>query len=163
MKDVKGQQAGECQAEPKTEELKSQLEAREAEIKELTDSLQRLQAEFDNYRKRQDREIEEKKHKIKAEIIQKLLPVLDSFEQAFKNHDESIDGWERIYAQLMDTFEQEGLKAITTKGKFDPHQHEVLLVEPSEQEEGTIIQELQRGYTYYGQIIRTSKVKISKK
>lgn len=161
MKDTKEQQSKDTPTEAESEELKNQTE--KAEIKELTDSLQRLQAEFDNYRKRQEREIEEKKHKIKAEVIQKLLPILDSFEHALKNPDRSRDGWERIYAQFMDVLEQEGLKVITAEGKFDPYQHEVLLVEPSEQEEGTIIQELQRGYTYYGQIIRTSKVKISKK
>jgi molecular chaperone GrpE len=137
------------------------IDPKEVHIQELTNTLQRLQAEFDNYRKRMDKETEDKKQVARASVIKNLLPVLDSFEQAVKT--DTSEGLARLYAQLVDALEREGLKPIPTRGQFDPYQHEVLLTEKKDQEEGTILEELQKGYTYKGTLLRTSKVKVSAK
>ena len=88
-----------------------------------------------------------------------MLPILDSFEQAVKT--DPSQGLARLYTQLIDALEREGLHPIPTQGKFNPYQHEVLLTEKSNQKEGTILEELQKGYTYQGNLLRTSKVKVS--
>jgi len=136
-------------------------------VKELTDSLQRLQAEFENYKKYVDKEKADFLKYAKSDIIQKLLPVLDSFELALKNtknQKEFIKGVELIFSQLHQTLENEGLKSINPVGqKFDPYQHEVLMKEKSDKEENTILEELQKGYMLYNKVIRHSKVKVSKK
>jgi len=135
--------------------------------KELTDSIQRLQAEFENYRKRVEKERVEFIKYAKEDLIRNILPVLDSFEQALKNKDkkeEFIKGIEQIFAQLYSVLKQEGLKPIEALGqRFDPYKHDVLLQEKSEKEEETVLEELQKGYLLNDKIIRHSKVKVSKK
>tara|TARA_Y100000310_G_C20645628_1_gene796372 strand:+ start:952 stop:1452 length:501 start_codon:yes stop_codon:yes gene_type:complete len=131
------------------------------------EDLQRLQAEFENYKKRTEKEKLEFIKYAKEEFIKNLLPVLDSFEQALKNKDkqeEFIKGIELIFSQFHSILEQEGLRSITTSNeKFDPYKHEVLLQEKSDTEEGIILEDLQKGYMLNNRVIRHSKVKISKK
>jgi len=143
--------------EPKTEKK---------EIEELTETLQRLQADFENYKKRIEKENLERARYAKAEVIVKLLPVLDSFELALKNsknHEEFKKGVELIYSQFFQTLEDMGLRPVQTNGKFDPYKHEVLLTETSDKEDGTILEELQKGYALNERIIRHSKIKVAKK
>ena len=109
----------------KTPETK--VDEKEQSVQDLTNTLQRLQAEFDNYRKRVDKESEEKRQVARAGVIKNLLPVLDSFEQALKT--DKGEGLQRLYAQFVDALEREGLQAISTQGVFNPYQHEVLLTE----------------------------------
>ena len=134
-------------------------------IDELTETLKRLQAEFENYRKRIAKENSEFSKCASAEIIKKLLPVLDSFEQALKNK-ESKDfakGIELIYAQFFSVLEEAGLKHIECEGKqFDPYNQEVLLQESSEKD-NIVLEELQKGYMLNGNLIRTAKVKIGRR
>lgn len=145
-----------------TEKLsETKVDEKDQQLQELTNTLQRLQAEFDNYRKRIDKEVEGKKQHARAGVVKNLLPILDSFEQAVKT--DPNEGLQRLYAQFVDALEREGLQAIPAQGKFDPNHHEVLLTEKSEQDEGTILEELQRGYLYQGGLLRTSKVKVSAK
>tara|TARA_Y100000310_G_scaffold275909_1_gene292694 strand:- start:7697 stop:8158 length:462 start_codon:yes stop_codon:yes gene_type:complete len=136
-------------------------------VKDLTENLQRLQAEFENYKKRCEKERVEFVKYAKEDIIKNLLPVLDSFEFALKNKcnkEEFAKGVEQIFAQLFSVFEQEGVRHIESLGKkFDPYKHEVLLQEKSDKEEGTVIEELQKGYMINDRIIRHTKVKVSKK
>ncbi len=148
----------------KKEKKKGKQDDKDKKIAELTDMLQRLQAEFENYKKYIEKRNEEVKRYAKADIIEKLLPILDSFEIALKNKDreEFLKGIELIYSQLHGLLEKEGLRRIGAEGKCDPNLHEVLLTEPSEREEDTILEELQRGYTLGDRIIRYSKVKVSK-
>ncbi len=148
------------------EEKEKLLEEETKKVKEYVEHLQRLQAEFENYRKRAE---QEKKLIIKQanqELIQKLLNMLDSFELAFKaikEEDEFSKGIKMIYSEFYSTLEKEGLKSINCLGKkFDPHFNEVLLQEESDKEEGTIIEELQKGYMLNDRVVRFSKVKISK-
>ncbi|HZX44948.1 MAG TPA: nucleotide exchange factor GrpE [Candidatus Nanoarchaeia archaeon] len=134
-------------------------------IAELTDTLQRLQAEFENYKKYVEKEKEMYRRYAKADIIEKLLPILDSFEFALKNQcdmESFRKGVELIYAQFYGALEKEGLKKIEAKGKLDPNFHEVLLKAPSDKEEDTIIAELQKGYLLNERVLRHTKVKVSK-
>ena len=136
-------------------------------IADLTDSLQRLQAEFENYKKRVDKENQEFVKYAKAEIIRKMLGTIDTFEIALRNttdHEKFVKGMEMIYAQMISTLETEGLKRIEAVGrKFDPYLHEVMLKQKSDKESGIILEELQKGYLLNGRVLRFSMVKISEK
>jgi molecular chaperone GrpE len=138
-----------------------------AAITELTETLQRLQAEFENYRKRVDKEKDEFVKYAKADLICKILPILDTFEIAFRNtndREKFVKGMEMVYAQLFSGLEAEGLRPIEALGKkFDPYMHEVMLKQKSCAEDGVVLEELQRGYTINGKVLRHSKVKISEK
>ena len=137
----------------------------EAQIKDLTDTLQRVQADFENYKKRVLRENQDYKEVIIQHIIVKLLPLLDSFSLALQHKDskEMVKGVELIYAQFIDTLEKQGLKAIVTTNKsFDPYKHEALMAEQSDKPSGTILEEFQKGYLLGDKVIRHSKVKVSK-
>ncbi|MFH1439738.1 MAG: nucleotide exchange factor GrpE [Candidatus Woesearchaeota archaeon] len=146
-----------------------QTQQLEAKIRELTDLLQRLQAEFENYKKRADKEKHDFCRFAEAKFISKLLPILDSFEIALKNkedldHANFVKGVEFIYSQLFDTLRKDGLKKIDALGKkFDPHFHEVLFQEESEKDNNIILEELQKGYMLDEKLLRTTKVKVSKK
>ncbi|MBI2654297.1 nucleotide exchange factor GrpE [Candidatus Woesearchaeota archaeon] len=160
----------EAKEEKKTDEkdsLKKQLEEKNQKIEELTDTLKRLQAEFENYKKRVDKEKTEFVKFAHADVIAQLLPVLDSFEIALKNTTEKekfIEGIKIIYAQLYSVLEAEGLKPIKATGeKFDPYKHEVLMKEESDKPEETILEEFQKGYMLNDKVLRHSKVKISGK
>ena len=135
--------------------------------KELVCDLQRLQAEFENYKKRIEKEKAEYKAYAEKEFITKLLPILDSFELALPSKQDSENfrkGIELIYSQLYTLLEKEGLKPIRSTGeKLDPYKHEVLMQEISEKEDNTIIEEFSKGYFFKDSVLRTSKVKISKK
>ena len=147
------------------ENLRKELEQKGKSIEELTDTLKRLQAEFENYRKRVDKEKTEFAKYAHAGIIAKILPALDSFEMALKHTNEPqkfISGMKLIYAQLHSALEADGLRTIKTDGeKFDPYRHEVLMKEESDKPEGTILEEFQKGYMLNDRVLRFSKVKIS--
>ncbi len=149
--------------EHKKEDKKT--DEKDKKIAELTDTLQRLQAEFENYKKYVEKSKAEFVKYAQAELIDKLLPVLDSFELALKNtkdKEKLLKGVELIYTQLYSLLEKQGLKKIESKGKFNPHLHEVLLKEESDEEEDTILEELQKGYMLDDKVLRHSKVKVSK-
>ena len=136
-------------------------------IVELTDILQRTQAEFENYKKRVDKEKQEFVKYSKAELIQKLLPIIDTFEIALKNNKDNekfVKGMDMVYAQLISLLHSEGLKPIESLGKkLDPYLHEAMLKEKSEKDEGTVLEELQKGYMLNDKVLRHSKVKVSEK
>ncbi len=140
---------------------------KQVQIDELTNDLKRVQAEFENYKKRTDKENVKLCDYNKADIIKKLLTVLDSFEMALNNtedHKEFVKGVELIYSQLYTLMKDEGLQYIDTAGKkFDPYMHDVMLSEKSEKEDNTILEELQKGYKFKEFVIRHSKVKVAKK
>jgi len=137
---------------------------------DLTETLKRLQAEFENYKKRQDKENIQLIRNSNAGLIKNLLPVLDSFELAIKNSNgESQDinkfkkGLEMIYAQLFSVLKEQGLRIIETKDKkFDHYKHDVLMVKETDGEEDMILQEFQKGYMLNDIVIRHSKVLITK-
>ena len=135
-------------------------------VDEYKDALQRLQAEFENYKKRVDKEAVSFRAYANAEFVKCLLPLLDSFEMALKNtadKEKFVKGVEMIYAQLYSLLEDNGLRKIEAEGQnFDPYKHEVLLQEESDKD-NIILEELQRGYMFNNAVIRHSKVKIGRK
>ena len=137
------------------------------QIDELTDTLKRLQAEFENYKKWNAKEKSEFVKYAHADMIEKMLPVLDSFEIALKNTNDKekfVEGMKIIYAQFHSMLEAEGLRPIKATGeKFDPYKHEVLMKEESDKPEETILEEFQKGYMLNDKVLRHSKVKISGK
>lgn len=149
------------------EELKKQVEEKNQKIEELTDSLKRLAAEFENYKKWNTKEKTEFVKYAHADIIAKMLTVLDSFEIALKNtndKDKFIEGVKIIYAQFYSTLEAEGLKPIKAVGeRFDPYKHEVLMKQESDKPDDTVLEEFQKGYMLNDKVLRHSKVKVSGK
>ncbi len=133
-------------------------------VKELTELLKRTQADFINYKNRVEKETKQLMEYSDAAVIKELLPVLDSFEHALKNTEDSEKfkkGIELVYAQLMDILKQKGLSPIVSEGQFDPYKHEVLLKVKSDKPEGTILEVLQKGYQFKDKIIRHAKVKVA--
>jgi len=147
--------------------IPEEIKLKKKKEKELTDTLQRVQADFENYKKRVEKEKKEFLQFANEELILKVLPILDNFELALMNaaekNGEFVKGVELIYAQLFELLEKMGLKAIDAKGyKFDPYFHEALLQEESKEEDGVVIEVLQKGYLLHDKVLRPTKVKVSK-
>lgn len=138
----------------------------EQQIEELTDRLKRSMAEFDNYRKRTEKE-KASMYVIGArEIVEKILPVVDNFERGLaqaKEGDVFADGMKMIYKQLMTTLEEVGVKPIEAVGKeFDPNFHNAVMhVDDESVGENIVVEELQKGYTYKDFVVRHSMVKVA--
>jgi molecular chaperone GrpE len=133
---------------------------------ELLDRLLRRQAEFDNFRRRAEREKTDVLEYANAESVRAILPILDDFERALKTHTNDkvyARGMELIYQRLADSLKKLGLEPITTKGqKFDPHiHHAVDMVETGDVEEQTILDEYQPGYNFRGRLLRPAMVKVA--
>ena len=142
------------------------LEAVTRERDEYLDTLQRLKAEFDNYRKRVARDQQELAARAHERLVRELVPVLDDLERALEaatQHEEAQleDGVRLVHRALADALGREGLAVIETNGKFDPHTQEALLSQPSDEEEGTVIQVVQKGYTLGDRVLRPARVVIS--
>jgi molecular chaperone GrpE len=149
-------------------DLEKQLESVRKEKDELYDRLLRKAADFDNLRKRIEKEKREFQQYALTDIMGELIFILDNFERAFSHAGESSGaeyqkGVELIYRQLKDSLEKRGLRPIETQGKkFDPNFHEaVAREERNDLEEGTILEELQRGYFYQNRLLRPAMVKVS--
>ena len=148
------------------EEQVDPLVAAQKERDEYLDALQRLKAEFDNYRKRVARERAALAAHASERLVRDLVPVLDDLERALEfaaAHEEAQleDGVRLVHRALADALAKEGLAEIATDGKFDPHTQEALLSQPSEAEEGTVIQVLQKGYLLGDRVLRPARVVIS--
>src|ERR1700694_4701606 len=136
-----------------------ELEALRVENEELIDTLQRVKAEFDNYRKRAARDQEALVARAGERLVKELLPVLDDLERALEAahaHEEAKleEGVKLVHRQLEQILEHEGLAPVETDGKFDPHVHEALLTQPSAAEEGDVIEVLQKGYRLGDRVLR---------
>ena len=168
------------ESEPKQEEEKTvclkeselaKLKQEAEKAAEYWERILRLQAEFDNTRKRLERERQEFIKYANEGIIFELLNIMDDLERSVelaqgKHEDFSafLKGIEMILAHLYELLKERGLSAIESKGNvFDPNYHEALMQIDSELPENTVVEELQKGYTLNGRVIRTSKVKVSKK
>jgi len=140
----------------------------QAEKDELMQTFVRRKADFDNYRKRIEREREDDKRFGTRRLIEDLLPVLDAFARAVKAHDDPAyqeyrKGLELIYRQLWDILARNGLERIQAEGKpFDPHYHQAIeRVESTEHPEGTVVDVLQDGFLLHDRVIRPSMVRVS--
>lgn len=149
------------------ERLVEMLAGEKARAEDYFSRLVRLQADFDNYRKRVAREREDLLKYANEQLILALLPVVDNFDRALaaENNDSEklLAGIEMISRQLMDILAREGLEAIpTVGGQFDPEHHEAVMKEESgDHPENSITRELRRGYTYKGRVIRPAMVKVA--
>ena len=144
----------------------NELEALQKERDELLDTLQRVQADFDNYRKRAARDQQSLVARAHERLVKDLLPVLDDLERALEAadaHEEAAleDGVALVARSFADVLRKEGLEEVATDGKFDPHVHEALLSQPSEEEEGSVIEVLQKGYRLGDRVIRPARVVIA--
>jgi molecular chaperone GrpE len=142
------------------------LESITRERDDYLDALQRLKAEFDNYRKRVARDQRDLAARSHERLIKELVPVLDDLERALEaasQHEEAAleDGVRLVHRSLADVLAREGLAEIPTDGKFDPHTQEALLAQPSSEDEGTVIQVLQKGYSLGDRVVRPARVVVS--
>ncbi len=133
---------------------------------EYLEALQRLKAEFDNYRKRVAREQETLALRASERLVKQLLPMLDDLERAVEaavEHGELKleDGVRLVHRALANMLVREGLVEVETEGPFDPHTQEALLSQPSEQPEGAVIQVVQKGYRLGDHVLRPARVVVS--
>lgn len=156
------------QAVSGTGSLAEQVQSLLAEKQELMDTLVRRQADFENYRKRVEKERHHDRHRGVEALIEQLLPVLDAFERALAAHDEPAfaehrKGFELIHRQLADALAKQGLVRIESVGKeFSPHFHHAIeRVETSEHPDGTVIAELQPGYVFHNRVLRPAMVRVT--
>ncbi len=152
---------------PAAESLEQRIEALEQERDEYLDNLKRLAADFDNYRKRVARDHESLIERAHERLIKELLPVLDDLERALEaaaEHEEAKleEGVRLVHRALSDALAREGLAEIETDGAFDPHVHEALLAQPSEDAEpGSVLQVLQKGYRLGDRVVRPARVVVA--
>jgi molecular chaperone GrpE len=147
---------------PAVDELASVTKERD----EYLDALQRLKAEFDNYRKRVARDQQELAARAHERVVKELVPILDDLERALEavaQHEgaQLEEGVRLVHRSLGDLLTREGLTEVETTGKFDPHTQEALLSQPSEEDEGSVIQVLQKGYKLGDRVLRPARVVIS--
>ena len=148
---------------------KKKKDKKDEKIEELTDRLTRQMAEFDNFRKRTDREKSQMYEVGAKDVIDKILPVVDNFERGLgavteeEKEDPFVKGMEQIYKQLMTTLEGIGVKPIEAVGnEFDPDFHNAVMhVKDEEVGENIIVEEFQKGYMYRDSVVRHSMVKVA--
>ena len=155
------------ESEPEQDELavlSLELETARQERDQYLDALRRLKAEFENSRKRQERERARILSMASEKLVQELLPVLDNLDRALEAGGDIREGVQATREQLADVLGNEGLLPVASDGQpFDPNVHEAVMGQPSEEhEEGTIIQTFQRGYLLNGKPIRPAKVVVAK-
>jgi molecular chaperone GrpE len=146
--------------------LEEKLAALEAERDEHLNDLKRVAAEFENYRKRVLRDQESRVARAHERLVKELLPVLDDLERALaaaEEHEEAKleEGVRLVHRELDDALAREGLAEIETDGQFDPHVHEALLSQPSSEEEGTVIEVVQKGYKLGDRVLRPARVVVA--
>ena len=166
-------QAGAAEAEADAAEapagqqaVSDELDALATQCDEYLDHLRRLQAEFDNYRKRVQRDSEQHRLRAAEVVVESLLPVMDNMSRALEaaaQHEEGqlIAGLELVAGQLRGTLEGHGLEEVPVEAGtlFDPNIHEAVMTQASEDyEEGTVLRVLERGYLLHGRLLRPAKV-----
>ena len=171
------------------EELRGQVTEAQAKAAEYLDQMQRTAAEFQNSRRRQERQLTEEIDRANSVLIRQLLPVLDDFELAFRNlppslatHSDGqgageaptstavatasqtawVEGFRQIQHKLSEILADQGLKLIETAGEFDPMRHEAIASEQSDtHESGQVIESIRAGYEYKGRVLRPALVRIA--
>ncbi len=148
---------------------KKKKDKKDQQIEELTDRVQRQMAEFDNFRKRSEKE-KAAMYEIGAKsVVEKILPTIDNFERGFaalteeQKADPFADGMDKVYRQMMTTLEEIGVKPIEAVGKeFDPNFHNAVMhVEDEDAGENIVVEEFQKGYLYRDSVVRHSMVKVA--
>jgi molecular chaperone GrpE len=157
---------GNREVPPAPTDLEERLASAEAEADAHLTDLKRLAAEFENYRKRVAREQASLSARAAERLVKELLPIVDDLERALvaaEEHEEAKleEGVRLVHRQLASALEREGLAEIETDGKFDPYVHEALLAQPSEAEEGSVIEVLQKGYKLGDRVLRPARVVVA--
>jgi molecular chaperone GrpE len=154
--------------DPATADLLEQIGRLKSDKDDLVRTMVQRQADFENYRKRIERERQEESRRGVGRMIEDLIPVLDAFDLALKAHDspdydEHRKGLELIYRQLWESLSKHGLERIAAAGKtFDPHFHQAIeRVETPEHPDGAILEVFQEGYLYHGRVLRPSIVRVA--
>jgi molecular chaperone GrpE len=147
------------------QEETEQVEEQQPE-QEVDDRLLRLAADFENYKKRAARERQEYVQLANERLIAELIPILDDLERALaaaEEHQEAQleEGVELVHRSLAALLARHGVRPIETDGKFDPHVHEALLSQPSEAEEGSVIDVVQKGYKLGERVVRPARVVVA--
>jgi molecular chaperone GrpE len=150
-------------------QLEAELVAARQECAGITEKSQRLAAEFQNSRRRQERQLAEEMERVGAHIIKRLLPAMDDFDLAFANVPEGVEaqaawveGFRQIQRKLRTAVEEEGLTPIATDGEFDPTLHEAIASAPSDTvASGHVIDTLRAGYTLKGRVLRPALVRVA--
>jgi len=147
-------------------ELEERLAEVERERDEYLNDLKRVAADFENYRTRVARDQEGLVARAHERLVKELLPVLDDLERALEaaaQHEEAKleEGVQLVHRELVEALVREGLVEVETDGQFDPHVHEALLSQPSEQEEGSVMEVLQKGYRLGDRVLRPARVVVS--
>ena len=167
------QEEAESQKEPESKtkasffgKKKKEKDKFEQQIEDLTDRLKRSMAEFDNYRKRTEKEKSSMYIIGAKDIVEKMLPIVDNFERGLAQAPEDdpfAEGMKMIYKQMMTAFDEMGVKAIEAVGKeFDPNLHNAVMhVEDESVGENVVVEEFQKGYTYKDFVVRHSMVKVA--
>jgi molecular chaperone GrpE len=162
------------------EALRAELAQAQAKADEYLDQMQRTAAEYQNSRRRQEKQMADAIERANGQLIKQLLPILDDFHLAFENvpahlqpdngeNDENngseqawVNGFRQIQKKLIDTLAEQGLEKMDTSGPFDPTLHEAISSEPSDSvESGQIIETLRAGYTYKGQVLRPALIRVA--
>jgi len=169
VEDVEQEIIEEADNKEDNNETDGEIEALQKEKDEVQQRLLRVQAEYDNFRKRTQKEKEaERKYRSQA-LVTELLPIVDNFERALQTEvsdagaKQFVDGIEMVYRQLNDALDKEGVEVIATKGEtFDPHLHQaVMQVEDDQYESNVVVEELQKGYKLKDRVIRPAMVKVN--
>jgi len=148
------------------EHIEEKLAQLEAERDEHLNDLKRVAADFENYRKRVARDQESLVARAHERLVKELLPVLDDLERALaaaEEHQEAKleDGVRLVHEELKAALKREGLAEIKTNGRFDPHVHEALLSQPSDAEEGSVLEVVQKGYRLGDRVVRPARVVVA--
>lgn len=171
LKDEEAADAAAKEDAPKTQEAsgapKAGSDALDEKYQALNDAYLRLRADFDNFKKRTQKEKADVMRYASCELVTKLLNILDNFERAIAASEEDTplaSGVKMVYKQLCEILKEEGLDAIACVGEpFDPNMHHAVLTgNEQEKDENIITEELQRGYIYKEKVIRPSMVKVNK-
>jgi len=154
------------EAQTNNAELEERLAEVERERDEYLNDLKRVAADFENYRKRVARDQEGLVARAHERLVKELLPVLDDLERALEaaaQHEEAKleEGVRLVHRELVEALAREGLVEVETDGQFDPHVHEALVSQPSEQEDGSVIEVLQKGYRLGDRVLRPARVVVS--
>ena len=163
------EEASETKEKKKLFGRKPKKDPRDEKIEELTDRVTRQMAEFDNFRKRTEKEKAAMYEVGAKSIIEKLLPIVDNFERGLaavpeeQKEDSFVTGMEMVYKQIITTFEAVGVKPIEAVGtEFNPDLHNAVMhVEDEEVGENIVVEEFQKGYTYRDSVVRHSMVKVA--
>lgn len=151
------------------ESVQNEIESLQQEKEEMYQRILRLQAEFDNFKKRSQKEKEADRKYKSQEIVNELLPAIDNMERALQVEVTEatsglVEGITMVYRQLLEALKSQGVEVLETAGKeFDPNlHHAVMQIEDSELESNTVVEELQKGYMLKDRVIRPAMVKVNK-